>query len=301
MMTTSVCCVRIADILIRFVAERGVCFSQAACLFGGFGSEDAGAVDYEVEVCLSSSLPADVADAVASYDSGPATLDGLGHTWQLILGPKSEQHVVVRFDNHPVLRAASVVIGNDRRGRMCLCQHAASPVVDSLFVFPLFNICLSRMLLQRRGFLIHASAVSDGGAGYLFTAVSGTGKSTMAQIWNACGASVVNDDMLAVVPSASGSYSVGNIPMPYYDSAPRSASLRAIFLISQSPSNFVRPVGGAAAVLRLLSNTISQPVDRCSASAHLANVSALTGAVPVFELGFRPDADIVELIRRLSL
>ena len=168
------------------------------------------------------------------------------------------------------------------------------------YIFPLTNILISRLLRRFHSFLIHSSVVDDGGKGYLFTAVSGTGKSTMARLWQSKGARIINDDMIAIRTDAE-SICAMNIPMPYYVDAQRSVTLNGIFLISQSKTNFVRKISGAQAILRLASNTISQPTNQKVAIEHINNVSKVAQQVPIFEAGFKPDTDIVTIIRDLNL
>lgn len=168
------------------------------------------------------------------------------------------------------------------------------------YQYPLFNIALARLLLTRSAAMVHSSVVDDGGAGYLFTAPSGTGKSTMARIWQSCGATIINDDMLAVRLIGNDAVA-SNIPMPYYIDTQRTASLRGIFLISQSKDNYIRPLRGTAAALRLLSNSIYHPFERSTVAMHIRTIEEITRRVPVFELGFRPDAHIVEAVRQLKL
>jgi len=44
--------------------------------------------------------------------------------------------------------------------------------------------------------MIHASGVNNAGHGYIFSGVSGKGKSTMAKLWDNSGARVIHDDRL---------------------------------------------------------------------------------------------------------
>src|SRR5699024_19054 len=69
------------------------------------------------------------------------------------------------------------------------------------------NICdllgLERLLLSRQGLLLHASFIRWQARGILFSAPSGTGKSTQADLWvRHRGAEVINGDRAALRRSA---------------------------------------------------------------------------------------------------
>lgn len=69
------------------------------------------------------------------------------------------------------------------------------------------NICdllgLERLLLSRQGLLLHASFIRWQDRGILFSAPSGTGKSTQADLWvRHRGAEVINGDRAALRRSA---------------------------------------------------------------------------------------------------
>ncbi len=175
-------------------------------------------------------------------------------------------------------------------------NQAVSP-----FVFPLFNLFLSRLLLQRGGFLIHSSCVCVGvGKGMLFTAPSGTGKSTIAGLFKKSGGIVINDDIVAVRPSSTTdprptAYAV---PMVAYRQKPTSTLLKAAFLISQSPENkIVRLGNNAMAVARLMSNIIQQPLDADSISKLTEAVANVLQNIAIYTLGFKPDGEVVKLVK----
>lgn len=163
------------------------------------------------------------------------------------------------------------------------------------YTFPFSNLLYSRMLHHLNGVLVHASGINDGGNGYLFTAVSGTGKSTMAGLWAQKGGVVINDDILAI--TTHGGVAIHNIPMPHYDDHPKSAPLKAIFIIKQSPRNYIIPLKGAQAAMQLMANCIQQFGTPEYVRQHLATISAIAAQVPIYEAGFLPDTNIVDLIR----
>ena len=64
------------------------------------------------------------------------------------------------------------------------------------FEYPLDGLILYYLTVINGDIMIHASGVNNQGQGYLFSGVSGKGKSTMAKLWNNTGAKVIHDDRL---------------------------------------------------------------------------------------------------------
>lgn len=64
--------------------------------------------------------------------------------------------------------------------------------------YPLNQILMIILLSLRKGVLLHACGIDDGGYGYLFAGNSTHGKSTMAKLWSENHATVLNDDRIIV-------------------------------------------------------------------------------------------------------
>lgn len=210
---------------------------------------------------------------------------------------KTLQHkelIFIDFKNHPTWRRVEMII----EGRFINIMHYPvsihQPKID-FYLYPLTNLLISRLLHHQNGVMVHSSGVMDNGKGYIFTAVSGTGKSTMAGLWKQKGATVINDDIIAI--TTTNKIAIHNIPMPYYQDVSREAPLNAIFIISQSPHNYIRPLNGAKAAMMLMANCIQQFGSGSYIRKHLETISLITKHTPVYELGFKPDTEIVDMIR----
>lgn len=175
-----------------------------------------------------------------------------------------------------------------------------NPITINPFVHPLGILMVSAIIMNSNGFLIHASGVKDGENGYLFTGVSGIGKSTMANIWSKNGAEIVNDDRLIIYKENQG-YQFANTPMPHYNDISKNAPLKAIFLLTQAKDNYCNKIIGAQALSKVMANFIQQLFDKELVEKHLEKTMDLVMQVPVYDLGFRPDDDIVSLVRALKL
>ena len=167
--------------------------------------------------------------------------------------------------------------------------------IDPLF-HPLGSLLMVYLANYCDGFLIHASGVSDGDNGYLFTGVSGIGKSTISRLWEEQGALLINDDRLWI-QQIDGEWKMFSTPMMNYVQTPLCASLSKMFLLSQKPENIVSQVTKTKGALKLMSNCIQHLFDREMTASHLDTIFELTGAVPVYELGFKPTSEVVEEVR----
>ncbi len=291
---------QIAETLIEFTTDGPLLFYKHDQIRGFAVSE--GQPDYRIRVSYADeSRMASPEPHVGIFTSERTQQGYADHQWTLRTYADGSECIEVEHVDNERFKRTQLLLSNKGDGELLICPTTANYERIPAYVFPIVNVMLSRIVAKKGGFLTHCSVVDDGGRGYLFTAVSGTGKSTMARLWKSCGATIINDDMLALLPTANGRFEAHNIPMQLYVDTPRKARLSGIFLISQSKENFIRPVKGARAVLRLMANTLQQPIDSTAASQHVNRVAAACTATPIFELGFRPDTDIVDEVRRLNL
>ena len=151
--------------------------------------------------------------------------------------------------------------------------------------------------------LFHGSALAADGEGCLFTAPSGTGKSTHARLWRELlGDRVVmiNDDKPLLSPEGDG--------VTVYGTAFRgkhglggdiSAPLRAVFLLSRASRNTVRPVAPAEAYPALL-RQVYRPADSAAMACTLSILDCLVRSVRFFELRCNTELSAAELAFRAA-
>ena len=160
--------------------------------------------------------------------------------------------------------------------------------------YPLDGLVLYYLTAINNDIMIHASVVHYDGQGYLFSGVSGRGKSTMARLWNSIGGRVIHDDRL-IIRSSGGTYKMYNTPV-YNDDFPLEAPLDKIFLIEHGTINGINPLKGAQAVTRVISNCIQHNYSQDMIVRFLGSVSLLCSMVPVADLSFKPDRRVVYFI-----
>lgn len=162
------------------------------------------------------------------------------------------------------------------------------------FEYPLDGLILYYLTVINGDILIHASGVNNDGLGYLFSGVSGKGKSTIARLWDNYGAKVIHDDRLILKNTGSG-YMMFNTPV-YNDDEPLESPLNKIFIIDHAIENKIVPLKDAGAVGLIMANCIQHNWDADIIVRLLTSVSNMCGEVPVARLHFRPDRTAIDYI-----
>ena len=235
------------------------------------------------------------------FSGEPESNEILNYSWY-VYQSEDEKVILVEFKDHKHIKkiAAKFLSGStDVEINIVVNDSCAFPVVVDPFIHPLGSLLLLYLVHWKQGILIHGAAVEENGSAYLFTGVSGIGKSTMARLWKECGANVLNDDRL-IIRVFDKQVMLYNNPMPYYKQEPGEAVLKKIFLLKQSPDNYIKPLRGVHAYSRVLGNCIQQFYRPGMIKKHLGIVEEVLDKVSVYEIGFRPDIDIVRLIRKMD-
>lgn len=159
---------------------------------------------------------------------------------------------------------------------------------------------LHKALLQLDRPVLHASYVDIGGKAVLFTAPSGTGKSTQAQLWHThAGAQIINGDRVLLgkrdgVWCAYGFPNCGSSRICLNRTLP----IHAIVSLQQGAENRVEAMTVAEKLRCILAGTAVYRFD----VGDIARASGLAGDIlsstQVLRLVCRPDAQAVETLKR---
>ncbi len=217
------------------------------------------------------------------------------YKWSVVNTGKSEG-IYVEFEDHTHIKEALAEIDKENKSVWVnLCLHKEKNIPIDPFLHPLGILILQYIVHFYGGFIIHASAVEHNNNGYLFSAVSGTGKSTMAGLWRQKGATIINDDRLIILPDEDD-FSVWNTPMPYYQDTCKSVKLHKAFLIKQSADNYIKQLPILHGTLGLLGNCMQFQYDAQQVQNRLERIQSIAETCGIYECGFKPDDEIVELI-----
>lgn len=143
-------------------------------------------------------------------------------------------------------------------------------------------------LLGYGGFMLHSSAVVMDGGAYLFSAPSGTGKSTHTALWLELfgeRAAILNDDKPAILLREDGIFACGT---PWSGKSDLNLNLcvplRGICVLERSPENFIEPLPAEKAVYALLNQTL-RPEEPAAMSALLGHIDRVTENIPMWRMG----------------
>jgi hypothetical protein len=170
-----------------------------------------------------------------------------------------------------------------------LFMNSTENAVDPL-LYPLDGLILYYLTSGKGAIMVHASAVSYKGKGWLFSGRSGNGKTTIAKLFDSQGIEVIHDDRVILVKK-KGRWFIYSTPV-YLNDVPRNAPLDHIWLIEHGKSNVSVPVEGAIATAMVLSNCIQQTWAGEAAEAMLTAIEGVTSMTQVSHLSFVPDANI---------
>ena len=159
----------------------------------------------------------------------------------------------------------------------------------------LYGLEAEYLIVQNRGFLFHCSYIDHEDGAILFTAPSGTGKSTQAELWRQYrGARVINGDRAAVRLGDNGFEAWG---VPFSGSSGichRSClPIRAIVYLTQAPQTTIRPLRGVQAFRKLWEGCSLHTWDREDVALCSETVMKAAELVPVFHLACTPDESAV--------
>jgi len=160
--------------------------------------------------------------------------------------------------------------------------------------YPLDGLILYYLTVLNNDIMIHASGVNYSGKGYLFSGVSGKGKSTMARIWDDQGAKVIHDDRLIIRKTGDG-YRMFNTPV-YEDDDPSDSPLNRIFIIEHGHENSITELKRAAAVSHVMANCIQHTWGPGIISRLSGSIAEMCNIVPTYRLLFKPGSSVIDHI-----
>lgn len=160
--------------------------------------------------------------------------------------------------------------------------------------YPLDGLILYYLTVMHGDIMIHASGIDHSGHGYLFSGVSGKGKTTLAQLWDGAGGKVIHDDRL-IIRKVARTYRIFNTPV-YNNDEPATSLLTRIYIIEHGTENKMIPVKGAAAVSLVMANCIQHNWSPEIIARLMGTVSIMCSSIPVVKLFFRPDRSIIDFI-----
>lgn len=192
-----------------------------------------------------------------------------------------------------------ILIYSEEKNKMII-QY---PMQKDVFLFEHFNIwnymAFENPLLYYQAFLLHSSFISWQNNGILFTAPSGTGKSTQADLWKKYeDADIYNGDRTIIRKIDGKYYGFGS---PYAGSSGiyrnESAPIKAIVVIEQGPDNVIRRLHGREAFLPLFRETLMNTWNKEYMEKMTDLLMDAACQIPIYHLSCRPDQGAVNTVK----
>ena len=157
---------------------------------------------------------------------------------------------------------------------------------------------IAEKLPEYDALLMHGSCVAVDGAGYLFTAKSGTGKSTHTRLWRELlgeRAVMINDDKPLIRLTDEGARIYGSP----WDGKHRlscnlSVPLKAICILRRAPENSIEPISAAEAYPMLLQQ-IYRPADPEALAKTLALIDRMAESLRFYRLSCNRELEAARL------
>ncbi|MFZ3262479.1 MAG: hypothetical protein WA172_00625 [Terriglobales bacterium] len=214
----------------------------------------------------------------------------------------SDEDVCVRRDGHEWrIDRGDFSARWDPRTRTGQVRQNANPYsLDSVL-----RIVHSLILAERGGFLLHAaSAICDGRA-YLFSGVSGAGKTTITRLAPP-GITLLTDEISYIRPDKDADIATYRaFGTPFSGELAKagencSAPVAALFFLEQGSENRIDEIPSAEAVRRLMRNILFFAGDPGLVANLLATACDIVARVPIRRLTFYPDSKVWDHIRQFE-
>jgi hypothetical protein len=160
------------------------------------------------------------------------------------------------------------------------------------------RIVHSLILARQGGFLVHAASAIRGGKAFLFSGVSGAGKTTISRLAPP-DATLLTDEISYVRREGNRYMACGT---PFAGELARvgencSAPLSALFLLEKGLQNRIEPIDATEAIQRLLRNILFFADDAELVKMVFQSACEFASLVPIHRLVFVPDQRVWDIIR----
>lgn len=231
--------------------------------------------------------------------AGKQILSGIiAESTNMVLTNSNEDGLSFHLENESTSEVLSRLDTDRAWNHVTISYLADGPYFHRFAVKLLSNLTLKNKIVFYNGLVTHASAVMHNGKGIIFSAPSGTGKSTHAKLWeDFLGAKVINDDSPALriidgrvhlygTPWSGSTIKFDNSQVP----------LSAIVMLAQAKENKIAVLDSREAINRLLPQCYIPFYNRKMCEMAMETFETIVSSVPVYLLQCRPEKEAMELV-----
>ncbi|HZQ67835.1 MAG TPA: hypothetical protein VFA68_04885 [Terriglobales bacterium] len=177
-------------------------------------------------------------------------------------------------------------------GRGTIRQTANPYSIDSVL-----RILHTLLLAKSGGFLLHAASAIRNGQAFLFSGVSGAGKTTISRL-APNDAILLTDEISYVRRTPDRFYACGT---PFAGELARSgqncsAPIRTLFFLQKGPKHSTESIGQAEAIRNLMRNILFFAEDQELVKSVFRSACEFVESVPVRRLTFLPNEQVWDLV-----
>jgi hypothetical protein len=163
---------------------------------------------------------------------------------------------------------------------------------------PALELLMINYLAGERGAIVHGCGIEHNERGIIFIGESGTGKSTLAEMWDKeKGVGVLSDDRIIIRKKETDFCMYGT---PWHGEAKFGAARwvkpEKIFFLNHGQTNSIDKANGISSVQRLLTCSFPPLWDAKGMEFTLEFFSELAAAVPCYDFSFTPDRRAIDYI-----
>lgn len=180
-----------------------------------------------------------------------------------------------------------------RAGRGHIRQSANPYSIDSVL-----RIVHTLILAREGGFLLHSAGTIRNGRAFLFSGVSGAGKTTISRLAPP-DVTLLTDEISYIRRGPDGYHACGT---PFAGELARvgencSAPIACLFFLKQGPENKIEPMPKSDAIRRLMRNILFFAEDSELVQSVFQSACEFVERVPVKQLTFVPDSRVWSMIQ----
>lgn len=178
-----------------------------------------------------------------------------------------------------------------------LSEGNSSTSIDNPVFYPLDQVLVMYALAEREGAIMHACGLELGAGSFLFPGKSGAGKTTISRLLGSRGHPMLSDDRV-VVRKIDGAFHAYGTPWAGEGriAENRRVPLKGMLFLRKSDQNRIEKISPIDAFHRLMPVTSIPWFDADVLPFSLAFCEDLITRVPAYDLHFRPDTGVVDLL-----